>query len=347
MSKIDLNSVSQETCLADGPCQSTESSERNRWADSALLAASRLVSLPTKSTLFRRPNDRRETRPNQSFSKPITPMAICGCGWSLVGRSCTRGSTLAARHRETALDGDLRGTSRCIAAVLTSFLKMRSLLPFRAMAGVGFSRLRCERGAMAPGADNNPDLLDGIYDATLNRLGNGRGEPSWWRRVVFKAEGDYVLPYQKLDPHILRIESVREWLSDYQVRADLKALATERILVYGTDAGVFRARLAQSYARCTLDDPALAQVHIESVLSGLVAGALSSLGPSERMLVSLIQQSNRQINQTNFEILGAISRIESTISKQSALTKQPDPFDPPKHLEAREGVKDFSTELLI
>jgi hypothetical protein len=346
MSKIDLNRVSQGTCVADRPCQSTELSERSQWADNALLAASWLVSLRTKRTPSRRPNDQRETQLNQSFSRPITPIAICGCGRSLVECSCTRESTLAARHRETGLDGDLWSISRCIAAVLTNVLKMRSLLSLRA-TGEGFNRLRSERGAMAPEAGNNADLLDGIYDATLDRLGNGRGEPSWWRRVVLKAEGDYVLPYQKLDPHILRIESVREWLSDYRVRADLKALATERILAYETDAGVIRARLAQSYARCTLDDSASAQVHIETVLSGLVAGALSSLGPSERMMVSLIQQSNRRINQTNSEILGAISRIESMISKQSALTKQREPFDPPKHLAAGEGVKDFSTELLI
>ncbi len=198
--------------------------------------------------------------------------------------------------------GGLRSIGACVAAILTDVLKISSLLLPR-KAGAHLSRLRCERRAMAPGPPSNADLLGGIYDTTLDRLGNNRNEPAWWRKVVLTAEGDYILPYGKPDgdhagPHFLRILSVREWLSDYHVRADLKALATERILAEGTDTGVIRTRLAQSYAHHTFDDPILAEVPIDTVVSGLIAGALSSFGLQERIIVSLIRESNLRINRT-------------------------------------------------
>ncbi len=212
----------------------------------------------------------------------------------------------------------LIGSGGVAAALWTNVLKIASLLLPR-KAGTHLSRLRCERRAMAPGARTDADLLGDIYDTTLDRLGNNRNEPAWWRKVVLTAEGDYILPYGEPGDDdaglsFLRSVSVREWLSDRHVRADLKILATERMLAEGTDTGVIRARLAQSYADYTYDHPLLAKARINTVVSGLVAGALSSLGPQERIIVSLIRENNLRINQTNADILAAICRIENTMA---------------------------------
>lgn len=245
----------------------------------------------------------------------ITAVATCGCSRPLAERTCEHGVNYTDPRRKTALAGSLRSIGTCVAAVLTNALKILSLLLPR-KAWTHLSQLRCERRAMAPWARREADLLDAIYGATLDRLGNKRNESAWWREVVLTAEGDYVLPYGKSDaddagPHLLRIESVREWLSNYHVRADLKALATERILADGTDTAFIRARLAQSYADHTSDDPILARVPIDTVVCGLVAGALSSLGTSERIVVSLMRENNLRLNQANADILAAIFRIES------------------------------------
>jgi hypothetical protein len=257
----------------------------------------------------------RETSPNQPVYEPIAPVGICACGRALARCSCAHRPTLPTRYRKAALAGGLGSIGKYTAAVLTLVLKIRSLLP-QSTAGARFCRLRSERRALAAKVRGSADSLDGIYDTILDRLGNTRSQPSWLRRVVLTAESDYVLPFEQFDPHFLRIESVRDWLSDDEVRADLKALATERILADGADTAAIRARLAQSYARYTSDDPILARVRIDTVLSGLVASALSSLGPSERITVNLVQQSNLRINRTNAEILAAISRIESLAERR-------------------------------
>ena len=274
MSKIDLIAALNGTCVEADPRLATELERRYQANNGASQAATRTVIA-------------RE----QPVCGPITEGAL------------------------SSTEGALSSIGTCMAAVLTNLLQIPSLL-VRGRTGAHLRRLRCERRAMAPEAKSKIDLLDSAYEATLDRLGDYRKEP-WWRKILLKAEGDYVLPYGKSDhfgPHFLRIESVCQWLSDYHVRADLKVLATERILVVGADTEAVRARLAQSYARYTFDDPILAKTPIDTVVCGLVAGALSSLGPSEQMMLSLIRESNIRINRTSAEILAAISLIDSKIA---------------------------------
>jgi hypothetical protein len=79
----------------------------------------------------------------------------------------------------------------------------------------------------------------------LARLGNYSSEASWWRRLILSAEGDYVLPYNQFGPHFLRIPAIRDWLDNWYVCADLKVLATEKLLT-GREENVrlVRQRLA-------------------------------------------------------------------------------------------------------
>jgi hypothetical protein len=159
-------------------------------------------------------------------------------------------------------------------------------------------------------------IINGLYDQTLDRLGNNKKEPSWWRCIVLTAEGDYILPYKHLDPHFLRIASVRDWLSNCDVRDEFKTLATRKILGDSTDTKVLRQRLAQSYAHYTAEDPSLAAAAIETVQNGLIAGVTSALNPSHRIIVDLIRESNLRINATHAEILRAIQRLQKAVAPE-------------------------------
>jgi uncharacterized protein YjiS (DUF1127 family) len=216
-----------------------------------------------------------------------------------------------------------------LALILKQFLTLSWLLPGKAAAH--FRHLRCERRAMAPQRRRQQNTLDSIYETMLDRLGNCKSESSWWRRIILTAEGDYILPYRKFDPHFLRIPSVRDWLSDCYVRGDLKVLATDRLLANGIDTGPVRERLACAYSRYTSNEPMLAAASIDTVVFGLLAGALSMLSPSERIIVELMRQTNQRINTTSAEIHGALSRIEELLTPrvlQSEKMNERAPVDP-------------------
>lgn len=280
MSKIDLISKSNVTCVETGSHPTVESFQ----------TACRVnVRAPQQAAMKIAP-----PQPKRGARQPASASA-------------------RVASRSTGLASGLRS----LAAALTQVLK---IVPSK--VGARWRRLRCERRAMGCDAWRPTNLLDHLYDQTLDRLGDTRSEPSWWRKVILQAEGDYILPQEKSGddgdgPHFLRIPSAREWLSDYQVRADLKALATEKILADGAATGELRGRLAQSYAHHTLDDPALAGVRINTVLNGLVAGALSALGPREHVIVSLMRESNLRTQRSHAEVLAAISRIESKLTSRS------------------------------
>jgi hypothetical protein len=225
-------------------------------------------------------------------------------------------------------------TAAALSIALTLALKVPKFLLRRATRAY-LHRLRCERRAMKPGARREPDALDSIYDATLDRLGRSpRPSVWWWREVMAAAEADHVLPYQRphaydryRGPHFLRIESVREWLGDPQVRAGLKALATERILASKIDTAAVRARLAQSYACYTFEHPAFAELRIDTAVDGLVAGALSSLAPSERLMLSLMRESTMHCRRICADVLAALSRIESLMAARRPETEYSNRFD--------------------
>lgn len=233
-------------------------------------------------------------------------------GWHESMTDRTVGREFAAAYRATAVAANLGAIGACIATVLTQALKVCALL---------LPRLRHERRALNVDAPKNRDFLDGLYNATLDRLGNNWGEPSWWRKVIRKAQGDYILPRQKIGsgpaaPHFLRIESVREWLSDCEVRDDLKALATDELLGgCSADTAVRRDRLAQAYAHHTFNDPSMAGSAIDAAVAGLIAGVLSSLSASEQIMVNLMRAHNLRISCGNAEVLSTLARIESMLGK--------------------------------
>ncbi len=254
----------------------------------------------------------------QPVYRPSILSATCACLRPLARCCCANPARFGRTGAQPARVDALHIAGKCIAAALTAALKLfRPLLLGNPRAYA--ERLRAERLAMAPGALSAGDQLDGIYNATLARLGDFRQERSWWRRVILKTESDYVLRSARTEPdadirlHFLRRASIREWLGEHDVQVDLKTLATERLLGFEIDAKALRARLAQSYADYTLEDPLLAKAAIETVVAGLVAGALAALGWPQTLMLALWRESNRRTNRADKDVLAAVSRIEGTV----------------------------------
>jgi hypothetical protein len=179
----------------------------------------------------------------------------------------------------------------CIADVLVLALRIFLLPGFRTISRY-LRRLHWERRALDWNSNCKWGLLEPIYDATLDRLGNARNASGWWGTVVLVAEGGCILPHSGSEPHFLAIPSVREWLSNEYVRTDLKVLASEMILGVALDTVAARRRLSDWYAHYTAEDSARAASRIDAAVSGLVAGVLSSLNVSEQLLVDVMRQSN-------------------------------------------------------
>jgi hypothetical protein len=246
------------------------------------------------------------------------PSAAAGTRTSIAVGARPKRAAKRGGDQRTILAIALARLGSCVAAILVAAQGMpRAFLSKKAR--MHLHRLRCERRAMALDAREEPSLLDGIYDATLDRLGSVPDGSAWWRRVMLAAEAKYVLPYQHsnaepdgyVGPHFLSIPSLRQWLADRHVRADLKVLATETILATECDVGAIRKRLAQSYADHTYEGPEFANVPIAAAVDGLVAGALCLLRPAERLVVGLMRETNLQNRRTRADILNAIARIDS------------------------------------
>jgi hypothetical protein len=203
----------------------------------------------------------------------------------------------------------------CVA-VLTNAQKLSWLLPSGGFRR-SLNRRRRERGAMTIDYAKESVFLDRVFGPTLARLGSFQVSLPSWHRVIVEVEANYLLLHAGADPHFLRMESVRDWLRDTQVCADLKTLAMERLGGIATDAETTRRRLAQSYAKYTFDDPVLAATPIETAIAGLVAGALSSFSEAERLILGLMRESNSKSFQLQSEILAAITRLECELASGS------------------------------
>ena len=160
--------------------------------------------------------------------------------------------TLALEVSQTIPTGPAHPQSRQTVGLgqlgkLTAFFLTRILTVLYLLTGraAHLRQLRCERRALRPGRQTQSGGLHCTFDQMLARLGNYSSETSWWRRLILSAEGDYVLPYNQFDPHFLRIPAIRDWLDNWYVCADLKVLATEKLLT-GREENVrlVRQRLA-------------------------------------------------------------------------------------------------------
>ena len=100
----------------------------------------------------------------------------------------------------------------------------KTLLPFVKVLSPKLRRLYQERKSASMPIGDTSNLLEKGIDNTLDRLTGGKDFDAWWKRLLDKIGHEYI------SPEFLRIQAVREWLSNPQVQKDIKLLAREQIM---------------------------------------------------------------------------------------------------------------------
>lgn len=139
-------------------------------------------------------------------------------------------------------------------------------------------RLYAERSAGRWGVGLNVNLLEQEWEAALKRLQGSVPDEAWWEQFLIRVEHHIVAP------NFFRVDAVREWLAEHQVRCDLTALAKARLLGHDKDDAEARGRLRQAYLRRTGEGAHVADDRIEVALAVLAAGFIASIEPSQRTM---------------------------------------------------------------
>ena len=160
----------------------------------------------------------------------------------------------------------------------------KPLLEVAKMLAPHIKRLQAERDA---GTDSSPvgtDLLEGPLDAILDRLANIDKHDSWWRGLLQWAQSQYITPDYLSKP------SVREWLSEPDVRRDLKALVRASLLPTSEDSSPTIRRLAERHAGRTGEAMQLAIGPIDAIVNIAVASVYSPASGGDRLVAGLFQE---------------------------------------------------------
>lgn len=144
------------------------------------------------------------------------------------------------------------------AAVLRSVSSaISALLPI-------FRQRYAERSAGKLPTEVPPSIADDVLDAALVRLGVLSPEDPLWKRCIVELEATLVRP------ELFERPSVREWLSQPQVRSGLKSAAEASIARTEVSQQVIE-RLADEYAEATGEDRRFADHPIRIVIAFLRA----------------------------------------------------------------------------
>lgn len=184
----------------------------------------------------------------------------------------------------------------------------RALASLAQLAWPKVRQLRAERLAARPAVRPPADLLATTWDETLDRLRGGVPDEAWWKRVLDSVGHALVAP------DFFRVASVREWLAQRQVRADLAAIATARVLGHAEDDAEARERLRQAYMRCTGEAARLADDRVDVALAVLAAGFVAGVEPAHRVGIAYQQAAVVENRGLHLETQGQIGEIREAIA---------------------------------
>lgn len=184
-------------------------------------------------------------------------------------------------------------------------------------------QLRAERQAGADSPNVNTALLDTRLEETLNRLQDIEAHDSWWGELLQRAEAAYVRPEYLAKP------SIRDWLSEAEVRDKLKTLARATLLSGLGDDAAIRGRLSERYSHHTGEAQPLATGPIDAIITILLAGALARATKGDLLVAGLVQVSHQNI----------AARLDSIEGKIGAVS--PDPIVSQVHTETSKAALDL------
>ena len=173
-------------------------------------------------------------------------------------------------------------------------------------------KLHAERRAgnspfsMRPG----PAPLDDLLEGALRRLGAISDDREWWENLLSDIGAKYTRP------DFFEVPSVREWLGNAQVKAQLKILARARLIGEDIDTEVFN-NLRQQYVEATEDAEYRGTYAVAVVLAVLQASAQGILSPAQGVLHAAIKDTAIASSQRDGEQLEQLEKITGEISRIS------------------------------
>ena len=161
------------------------------------------------------------------------------------------------------------------------------------------SRLYVERKAGRGISKIGSSLIDIELDRTLARL---RGEEV---EDTFLSQIQTFLAHRIITPQFLREAEIKNWLSDHQIRTDLKALASARLMGSSADVNEAVERLREAHLKISKKEIPFADEAIEVVVDILLAGYKASIH-SDTVPLSGMVQAGAKANKEGFEKTGKV-----------------------------------------
>ena len=168
---------------------------------------------------------------------------------------------------------------------------------------------RREAQAPSPIRPEN-DSLDKQLEDALVRLGSIDDNQEFWQRLLVEIGASYTRPVYFEFPQI------RKWLSDEQVKSDLKSLARERFIDKKTGNDTLN-RIREKYTEITGVGDYGATYAIPIVLAVLHASVRATLSPSANILADLVKDAHADTVEKLGEQPQAIESVERQLQRLS------------------------------
>lgn len=186
-----------------------------------------------------------------------------------------------------------------------------ALRPFAQTVFQHLSRLHAERKAGEAAFTQSSTIMDGVLNETLNRIRGRDIDTAWWRPLLQAYVQQYVAP------DFLTKPALQRWLIEDSVGADLKTLATARIMASNGDQAEIYDRLAEKYSDFTGEARHLASGPIDVMTAILVAGYLQKIPDDQRALAGLAQAGFLQTAKNIENLKEALSPRSDVITRQA------------------------------
>ena len=180
------------------------------------------------------------------------------------------------------------------------------------MMGPEIRKLRAERRAAQAPISVRPenDSLDKQLEDALARLGSIDDNQEFWQRLLTEIGAIHTRPVY------FEFSQIRNWLSDEQVKSDLKNLARERFIGKNTDNDTLN-RIREKYTEMTGVGAYGATYAIPIVLAVLHASVRATLSPSENITIDIIKDSHTEAIEKIGEQSQAIEGVERQLQRLS------------------------------
>ena len=187
------------------------------------------------------------------------------------------------------------------------------------MMGPEMRKLRAERRAAQAPIPVYPenDSLDKQLEDALARLGSIDDDQEFWKWLLTETGATYTRPVY------FEFSQIQKWLSDDQVKADLKNLARERFIGKSTDNDTLN-RIREKYTEVTGVGDYGATYAITVVLAVLHASVRATLSPSGNIIADLVKD-------TNTDIVGKIGEQSQKIEGVERQLQRLSPPEDPLH----------------